>query len=61
MEHRDVAIADEPVAFISAYMDEEVFMMLAGPLSELTETVSLETYREYVLVGRKGQISLHKA
>jgi hypothetical protein len=50
-EKREVAIVDVPGAYITAYMDEEVFMCLRGRLAELMVKTAPEIYRKYIYVG----------
>ena len=65
MEGRDVAVADIPGAFLTADMDEDVYMVLDGPLAEMMVKVSPETYEKYLHTTKKGKkllyVKLNKA
>jgi hypothetical protein len=50
-EKREVAIMDVPGAYLTADMDEEVFMCLRGKLAELMVQTAPEIYRKYIYVG----------
>jgi hypothetical protein len=50
-EKREVAIVDVPGAYLTAYMDEEVFMCLRGRLTELMVKTAPKIYRKYIYVG----------
>jgi hypothetical protein len=50
-EKREMAIMDVPGAYLTADMDEEVFMCLRGKLAELMVKTAPEIYRKYIYVG----------
>jgi hypothetical protein len=52
-EGRDVTIVDVLGAFLTADMDEDVFMCLRGPLTEIMVKPAPEIYHKYVYVGPK--------
>jgi hypothetical protein len=64
-EGREVAIVDVPGAYLTADMDEEVFMCLRGRLAELMVKTSPEIYRKYIYVGSDNKpvlcVKLQKA
>ena len=47
-EERDVAIIDIPGAFLHALTDEEIYMLIRGPLEELMVMVDPYFYRHYI-------------
>ena len=58
-EERDVAIINIPGVFFHALTDEEIYMLLCGPLAELMVTVDPSLYRQYVTYNYKGQELLY--
>ena len=60
-EHRDVAVVDLPGAYLSADMDdeEEVLMVLRGPLAELMALTAPQVYRKFVTVDANGRQILY--
>jgi hypothetical protein len=46
-----VAIVDVPAAYLTADMDEAVFMCLRGNLAEPMVKTAPEIYRKYIYVG----------
>jgi hypothetical protein len=50
-EKREVAIVDVPGAYLTADMDEEVFMCIRGKLAELMVKTAPDIYRNYIYVG----------
>jgi hypothetical protein len=58
-EKREVAIVDMPGAYLTADMDEEVFMCLMGRLAELMVKTSPEIYRKYIYVGSDNRPVLY--
>ena len=53
-ERRDIMSIDLPGAFLHTMNDEEIFMLLKGPLAELMVLVSPKLYRPYVTYDSKG-------
>jgi hypothetical protein len=64
-EERDVACFDIPGAFLHAETNEDVTMLLKGPLAELMVLVDPSLYRKYVTFDSRGQpilyVKMHKA
>jgi hypothetical protein len=64
-EHRDVVIVDVPGAYLTADMDEEVFMCLRGRLTELMVKTAPKIYRKCVSMGSDNKqivyVKLQKA
>jgi hypothetical protein len=58
-EGREVAIVDAPGAYLTADMDEEVFMCLRGRLEELMVNNAPEIYRKYIYVGSDNKPVLY--
>jgi hypothetical protein len=58
-ERSEVAIVDVPGAYLTADMDEEVFMCLRGRLAELMVKTAPEIYRKYIYVGSDNQPVLY--
>jgi hypothetical protein len=58
-EKREVAIVDVPGAYLTADMDEEVFMCLRGKLAELMVKTAPEIYRKYIYVGPDNKSVLY--
>jgi hypothetical protein len=54
-EGRDVACFDIPGAFLHAYVDKDISMLLKGRLAELMVQVAPNLYRKYITAARKGQ------
>jgi hypothetical protein len=50
-EKKELSIVDVPGAYLTADMEEEVFMCLRGKLAELMVKTAPEIYRKYVCVG----------
>ena len=65
MEGHEVAVADIPGAFLTADMDEYVYMVLDGPLTEMMVKVAPATYEKYLHTTKKGKklmyVKLNKA
>jgi hypothetical protein len=57
-EHRDVATADIPGAFMLADMDEIVHVKLEGKMVDLLLKIEPKLYRKYVLI-EKGKPILY--
>ena len=55
---RNVATLDIPGAFLNAETDEDVNMLLKGPLAELMAKVDQELYRKYITT-TKGEQHLY--
>jgi hypothetical protein len=55
-----VAIVDVSRAFLTADMDEDVYMCLRGPLADLMVKTAPDIYRKYVYVGPKKVRSIFK-
>ena len=53
-EGRDMMSIDLPGAFLHTLNDEEIFMLLKGPLAELMVLVAPKLYRPYVTYDSKG-------
>jgi hypothetical protein len=58
-EKREVAIVDVPGAYLTADVDEEVFMCLRGRLAELMVKTAPEIYRKYIYVGSDNKTVLY--
>jgi hypothetical protein len=58
-ERREVAIVDVPGAYLTANMDEEVFMCIMGRLAELMVKTAPEIYRKYIYVGSNNKPVLY--
>jgi hypothetical protein len=58
-ERREVVIVDVPGAYLTADMDEEVFMCLRGRLAELMVKTAREIYRKYIYVGSANKPVLY--
>ena len=58
-EHRDVATADIPNAFVQTSMEGTVHVRLRGTLAEMLVMKYPEVYREYVSHDKKGQMILY--
>ena len=58
-EKRAVAIFDIPGAFLHTEIDEEVIMVIEGPLSELMFQVDPSLYRKYITTNSKGKPLLY--
>jgi hypothetical protein len=58
-EGREVAIIDVPAAYLTADMDDEVFMRLRGRLAELMVKTAPEIYRKYIYVGSDNKPVLY--
>ena len=58
-------MADVPSAFISADMDEEVYMVLDGSLAEAMQRMCPEEYDKYIFKNKRGRnmlyVNLNKA
>ena len=65
MEGRNVSVADIPGAFLTADMDEGMYMVLEGPLAEMMVKVSPGTYEKYLHTTKKRKkllyVKLNKA
>ena len=59
MERRKVAIMDLPGAFLHALNDEEIIMVLEGPLAEMMARVEPKLYRQYITTNSKGKPVLY--
>ena len=55
----DVACIDVPGAFLHAKTDEEILMLLKGPLAEMMAMVKPQLYRKYVTYDSKGEAILY--
>jgi hypothetical protein len=55
-EGRDVAIVDVPGAFLTADMEEVVYMCLRGKMCELMVKTAPEIYRKYVFIENNRQV-----
>jgi hypothetical protein len=58
-EGREVAVVDTPGDYLSAYMDEEVIMLLCGILAELMVKTSPNIYPKYNTVDARNQPVLY--
>ena len=58
-EERNVAVIDLPGAYLHAYSDEEVLMLLKGPLAELMVMVDPAIYKKYVIYDSKKEAMLY--
>jgi hypothetical protein len=58
-EKREVAIVDVPGVYLTADMDEEVFMCLRGRLEELKVKTAPEIYRKYIYVRSDNKLALY--
>ena len=58
-EERDVEIIDIPGAFLHVLTDEEIYMLLRDPLSELMVMVDPYWYHQYITYIFKGQTILY--
>ena len=58
-EHKDVAVVDALGAFLTAPMDEEVILILDGPLAGVMKSVDPKLYAKYMLRRRKGEEILY--
>ena len=47
-EVRDVTVVDIPCVYLSAYMDNDVFMIFCGTRAELMVAANLTLYRKYI-------------
>ena len=61
VEGRDAAIVDLPDAYLSTEMDneEEVLMVLRGPLVNLMALIAPELYRTFFTINTLGQNLLY--
>ena len=55
----DVACIDVPGAFLHAKTDEEILILLKGPLAEMMAMVKPQLYRKYVTYDSKGEAILY--
>ena len=58
-KERDVTIIDIPSAFLHALTDEEIYMLLRGPIAELMVMVDPSWYYQYITYNSKGQALLY--
>ena len=58
-EERNVAIIDIPGTFLHALTDEEIYMLLRGPLAELMVVVDPSFYCYYITYDSKFQALLY--
>ena len=58
-EERDVAIFDIPGAFLHTETEEDVIMVIAGPLAKLVVQVDPYLYRKYITTNSKGNPLLY--
>merc|ERR1712232_698096 len=58
-EHRDIAVADIPGAFLHAKMDDYVIMVFCGAMVEWMLEISYETYKPFVHIAKTGQMLLY--
>ena len=59
MEGRGMTVVDVPGAFITAHMDEEVYMLLDGEMMEAMRRIVPETYAKYVFKNTRGRSMLY--
>ena len=53
VEGWDISIADVPGDFLSANMDEDVYMLIDGPLAEVIKWVCPKAYKNYVFKNKR--------
>ena len=58
-ERRDVATIDVPNAYLHAYTNEDIVMLLKGRVAELMVLVDPTLYRKYIKKDSKGQSLLY--
>ena len=58
-EGRDVAVIDVPGAFLHAFMDEDIIMLLKGPVAQMMVHVSPKLYRPFITYDSKGEALLY--
>ena len=58
-EERDMAVVGVPGAYLSADMDDEVFMIFRGTMAELMVAADPTLYRKYISYGKKGEALLY--
>ena len=58
-EKSDVACIGIPGALLNAMMDEEIIMLLRGPLAEMMVVMNPQLYRKYVTQDSKGESVLY--
>ena len=58
-QRSDVACIDIPGAFLHAMTDEEIIMLLRGPLAEMMVMINPQLYRKYVTQDGKGEAVLY--
>ena len=54
-EHWEVTIMDSPGAFLHAYNDEKVVMIMRGKMAELMARVALKIYRKNITTIKNGE------
>ena len=54
-----MAVVEIPGAYLSAYMDDDVFMNLGGTMVELMVASDLTLYRKYISYRKKGEALLY--
>ena len=59
LEGRDVAVVDIPGAYLSAEMDDEVFMIFRGIMAELMVAADPKLYRKYISYDNNGKAILY--
>ena len=52
-EERDVAVVDIQGAYLSADMDDDMFMIIRGKMAELVVAADPTLYRKYISYGEK--------
>ena len=58
---KDVAVVDNPNAFIQTVVEDEknrVFICICGPLVDILGSIAPDVYGPYVMVGKKGEKQL---
>jgi hypothetical protein len=58
-EERHVAVLDIPGAYLHTETDEEVIMVLEGPLAEIMVKVAPRLYQKYITTNSKGEALLY--
>ena len=58
-EERDVAVVDIPGTYLSADMENDVFMIFRGTMAELLVAADPTIYPKYILYVKKGDSLLY--
>ena len=58
-EERDVAVVDIPGTYLSADMENDVFMIFRGTMAELLVAADPTIYPKYISYGKKGDSLLY--